>query len=111
LKGRFVHDDHASVRLFLSEALHGVADDRRKANALGGRKQGATAPKGLALDDVLLEQTAPTQRKKAPAAQVAIDSRSMKESAANMVARKEADMRRVQRKKEAEERRLLEAAL
>jgi hypothetical protein len=92
-------------------------DEQRKANTLAKQKQGATAPLGLALDDVLT-QSNPTQRSysknSAPvgasdAADV-VDREALKKSAMGLVARKKASERKAVRMKEAEERRLLEAA-
>jgi hypothetical protein len=49
--------EKATVKSFLVEALQskGSLDMQRRANQLAGGKQGSTAPKGLALDDVLQE--------------------------------------------------------
>ena len=107
-------DEAASLKAFLSDALRDTADDQRRANMLGRRKQGSLAPKGLALDDVLYEtKSSPSkasQRALRSSQKGVVDRQALKESASGLVARKRADERRLVKLKEAEERRLIELA-
>jgi hypothetical protein len=107
-------DEAASLKAFLSDALHGTADDQRRANMMGHRKQGSLAPKGLALDDVLFETKSSPSRASQRAVRSnnksVVDRQGLKESAQGLVARKRADERRSAKLKEAEERRLVELA-
>jgi uncharacterized small protein (DUF1192 family) len=121
----------AGLKTFLNDSLAGeqTISNQRKANVLAGSKQGATAPKGLALDDVLYQNqpnnnnsngvgVKKSEKSSSSSSQVTmlgsgdfqtvVDRESLKKSSQGLVARKKAVERRAARIKEAEERKLLE---
>ena len=116
-------DETLGMKNFLREALStkGVMDQQRRVNVVGKHLQGPSAPRGLAMDDIIYEKAKSAEEKGSAISvnvrlqaavsdkeQTVISADSIKQSANGIVNRVKANERRRKMREEAEKKRLEE---